>query len=167
MARVYIGLGSNLDNPRQQLDRARQALDALPGVVLLADSGVYRSPAMTLPDDPEPQPDYLNAVISLQTDLSPHELLHSLQAIEAAQGRVRHRTWGPRTLDLDILMYDDLQLQDAQLTIPHAGIAERDFVLLPLNAIDNSLVIPGLGPVSELIARLPEGRLEYLGPLHE
>jgi 2-amino-4-hydroxy-6-hydroxymethyldihydropteridine diphosphokinase len=166
MGLAYIGLGSNLDQPRQQLERARQALAALPETRLLAQSGVYRSPAMTLPDDPVPQPDYLNAVVKLETDLAPHPLLHSLQGIEAAQGRVRSRTWGPRTLDLDLLMYDDLQLQDAELTIPHPGIAERDFVLLPLSAIDENLVIPGLGTLSGLLASRKHGAIEYLGALH-
>lgn len=167
MAVAYIGLGSNLQQPRQQLERARQALAELPDTRLLAESGVYRSPAMTLPDDAESQPDYLNAVIKLETGLAPHPLLQRLQAIETAQGRVRSRTWGPRTLDLDILMYDDLQLQDAQLTIPHPGIAERDFVLLPLSAIDENLVIPGLGPLSVLLADRADAAIEFLGPLHE
>ena len=165
MARVYIGLGSNLDNPGQQLGRAYQALSALAEVTILADSGVFRSPAMTLPDDPEPQPDYLNAVVKLDTALAPHALLHRLQALEVEQGRVRNRAWGPRTLDLDILMYDDLQLDDEQLTIPHPGIAERDFVLFPLNRIDPDLVIPGLGPLAELIRQRAGAAIEYLGPL--
>lgn len=166
MALVYIGLGSNLEHPDRQLRQARQALEALPDTTLMADSGVFRSPAMTLPGDDRAQPDYLNAVVRLDTRLPPHELLRRLQAIEVAQGRVRERTWGPRTLDLDILMYDDIQLQDEQLTIPHPGIAERDFVLYPLSRIDESLVIPGQGPLAELMARRTGVDIEYLGPLH-
>jgi 2-amino-4-hydroxy-6-hydroxymethyldihydropteridine diphosphokinase len=159
---AYIGLGSNLAEPRQQLNRARRALAALPATTVLADSGLFRSPAMTLPDSP-PQPDYLNAVIKLRTELSPRDLLHALRDIELAQGRQRHTRWAARTLDLDILLYDALQMDTADLTIPHPGLAQRDFVLYPLQAIDKNMNIPGLGAVSALIARLPSGQLEYLG----
>jgi 2-amino-4-hydroxy-6-hydroxymethyldihydropteridine diphosphokinase len=171
MAIAYIGLGSNLDDPQQQLRTAYLALRALPDSELLAGSGLYRSAPMTCPGDHEAQPDYVNAVVKLRTELGPHELLDQLQAIEQSQGRQRLKTWGPRTLDLDILMYDDLQQQDERLCIPHPGIAEREFVLYPLQAIDEQLNIPGLGPLSALIEALPqvrpEGRLEYLGPIHE
>lgn len=162
MSIAYIGLGSNLAEPREQLHRARHALAALPGTHVLADSGIFRSPAMTLPDSP-PQPDYLNAVVKLQTTLSPHDLLHALRDIELRQGRQRHTRWAARTLDLDILLYDDLQLHEADLTIPHPGLAQRDFVLYPLQAIDKNMNIPGLGALSRLITCLPPGQLEYLG----
>ena len=167
MAVVYIGLGSNLARPDQQLLTARQALAALPDSRILADSGMFRSRAMTLPGDDQAQPDYLNAVVKLETDLQPLDLLRALQAIESAQGRVRERPWGPRTLDLDILLYDDLQMRNEQLSIPHPGIAERDFVLYPLRAIDEKLELPGLGPVADLIARLAASDIAYLGPFHE
>ncbi len=167
MALVYVGLGSNMAQPRRQIKRARQALAALPRSRLLADSGLFGGPAMTLPGDDRPQPNYLNAVVKLETDLQPFDLLAGLQAIETAQGRVRSRKWGPRTLDLDILVYDDLQMSDERLRIPHPGIAERDFVLYPLQAIDPELVIAGLGPLSGLIAGLAESHVKYLGPIDE
>ena len=167
MAQVYIGLGSNLENPRVQLKSAVKGLAALPGSRIVADSGVFRSRPMVLAGDTEMQPDYLNQVIKLETDLSPHELLDQLQAIELSQGRQRSRTWGPRTLDLDILMYDDLQLQDERLSIPHPGMAKRDFVLYPLSVIDEHLLIPGMGPLSALLAELPESDIEQLGFIDE
>lgn len=167
MAEVYIGLGSNLDDPVGQLRRAKRALAARADCHILTDSGLFRSPPMTLPEDDRPQPDYINAVIKLHTDLSPHGLLDVLQTIEQAQGRVRERTWGPRTLDLDILMYDDVQTVDERLIIPHPGIAERDFVLYPLSVIDENMHIPGLGALSDILSRRPESTLDYLGPIDE
>lgn len=167
MAVAFIGLGSNLQDPAQQLNQARRALADLPDTDILADSGIFKSVAMTMPGDDEPQPDYLNAVVKLRTGMSADDLLDALQAIENVQGRVRTKTWGARTLDLDILMYDDLQRHDQRLCIPHPGIAERDFVLYPLRAIDPALSIPGVGTVEQLIERLPNSRIEYLGPFHE
>jgi 2-amino-4-hydroxy-6-hydroxymethyldihydropteridine diphosphokinase len=162
MSVVYIGLGSNLDQPKVQLRKARQALAALPQCRLIADSGLFQSQPMTLPGDDQPQDDYINAVIKLETTLSPHQLLDALQAIELEQGRQRTRRWGPRTLDLDILLYDELELHDARLTLPHAGIAERDFVLYPLKKIDNSLMIPGLGALETLVAKISQHNIHYL-----
>jgi 2-amino-4-hydroxy-6-hydroxymethyldihydropteridine diphosphokinase len=160
---VYIGLGSNLDQPKVQLNQARQRLASLPQTRLLADSGMFQSLAMTLPDDDVPQDDYINAVIKLETALSPHQLLDALQAIESQQGRQRARRWGPRTLDLDILLYDNLQMNDERLTLPHVGIAERDFVLYPLQKIDNSLMIPGLESLDMLLAKTSSKNIRYLG----
>ena len=163
MSIAYIGLGSNLDNPIEQLSQARSALDGLAGSHVMADSGMYESPAMTLPDDDEVQPDYLNAVVKLSTDLAPFTLLDALQAIETRQGRQRHKRWGARTLDLDILMYDDVQMNHERLIIPHPGMAERDFVLYPLQAIDKNINIPGLGALAVVIQHVAEHQLRFVG----
>ncbi len=146
---AWIGLGSNLSRPRSQLERAFEALSSLPGTRLAARSALYASPPMGPPD----QPDYLNAVARLETDLEPLALLDALQAIERAQGRVRTRRWGPRTLDLDLLLYDEKVMETPRLILPHPGIADRDFVLLPLLEVDPELEIPGLGRARALLAR--------------
>jgi 2-amino-4-hydroxy-6-hydroxymethyldihydropteridine diphosphokinase len=112
---------------------------------------------------PQDQPDYVNAVVRLSTALSPEALLDGLQDIERRHGRQRVRHWGPRTLDLDILLYGKQQIVGPRLRIPHPGIATRDFVLYPLAEIDSELEIPGLGGVSELLSRCGKGRLVRLG----
>lgn len=128
MLRCYIGLGANVGDPLRQLREAVQALTALPGSRPGPVSPLYRS----APLGPQDQPDFLNAVAVLDTTLAPLELLDALQRIEAAAGRVRDRHWGPRTLDLDLLLYADRQLALPRLTVPHPGIAGRPFVLWPL-----------------------------------
>ena len=163
MAIVYIGLGSNLDDPDQQLHKAVNALARLKNVNVVSDSGLFKSKPMTLNN--EPQPDYFNAVVKVETSMTPHELLDCLQAIENQQARVREKKWGPRTLDLDILIYDDLQLKNERLTIPHPGIAHRAFVLYPLKNIESELTIPGLGKLSELLSGVSADDVEYAGEL--
>lgn len=163
MAIVFIAMGSNLEQPRLQLSKALMALEQLPHTQLLADSGIYQSQAMTRADDPQPQPDYLNAVAKLDTQLPPYELLDRLQAIESAQGRTREKRWGPRTLDLDILLYDDIEMHEPRLTLPHPGMAERDFVLYPLHMIEPTLEIPGQGALTMLLARVSHDKIYYLG----
>ena len=155
---AYVALGSNLDNPESQIRAAMDALDALPQSCLQACSSLYRSAPM----GPQDQPDYFNAVVGLSTALGPHALLDQLQAIEHAQGRVRARHWGPRTLDLDILLYGEDVLTSERLRIPHAGIAQRNFVLYPLAEISPQLEIPGLGPVKSLLARCSDDGLSRL-----
>ena len=144
---VYIGLGSNLQQPRQQLQNARDALNklAIPGTLKI--SPIYR----TQPMGPAGQPDYLNAVAMFQTGLTPLDLLSQLHAIEASQGRERDTRWDSRTLDLDILLYGIEQINLPELIIPHAGISERAFVLYPLYDLNHDLVIPGQGKISELL----------------
>ncbi len=149
MSRAWIGLGSNLEQPRRQLEQAFEALAGLAESELLARSSLYRSAPM----GPADQPDYLNAVALLQTRLEPLALLDQLQAIENDQGRRRERRWGPRTLDLDLLLYDDLVMDHPRLRLPHPGMAERDFVLLPLLEIAGDLEIPGQGKASRLLAK--------------
>ena len=163
MAVAFIGLGSNLNQPEQQLRAAKQALDLLPGTRILADSGLFLSRAMTLPGDQRPQPDYVNAVIKLETELAPEALLDALQAIENQQGRERVERWGPRTLDLDILLYENLTMHTPRLTIPHGGLAERDFVVHPMFKIDQNLEVPGHGPLSQLVEKVSDEHIQYLG----
>lgn len=156
---VYIGLGSNLENPVEQIKSALREMDQLEKTKLLADSGLFRSRPM----GPQDQPDYINAVALIETGLEAYDLLDKLQQVEQVHGRVRERHWGERTLDLDILLYDDQQIQTGRLTIPHPGLAEREFVLYPLNKINPDLAIPGLGTLKDLLKRCPENGIEYLG----
>lgn len=149
MSRTWIGLGSNLQDPAAQLQRAFGELDELADSRLLARSRLYRSRPM----GPAGQPDYLNAVALLETALEPLGLLDELQHIEERHGRVRGQRWGPRTLDLDLLLYDERLLDLPQLKVPHPGIAERDFVLLPMLEIDPDLQVPGQGRVDRLLAQ--------------
>ncbi len=140
---AWIGLGSNLADPLAQLRRALDELDHLPETRLLAASSIYRSPPM----GPKDQPDYFNAVARLETGLAPQALLAELQDIERAHDRVRERRWGPRTLDLDILLYGGLIIDEPDLQVPHPGLHERAFVLYPLRELAPSLEIPGRGTV--------------------
>ncbi|WP_373018237.1 2-amino-4-hydroxy-6-hydroxymethyldihydropteridine diphosphokinase [Thiomicrorhabdus sp.] len=147
---VYIGLGSNLENPGKQIETALTSLDNLPDTRLLKRSRLYASK----PLGPQDQPDFMNAVCLLETDLEPLALLDALQAIELAQGRVKKRHWGERSIDLDILLYGQLQISSERLNLPHKEIASRDFVLLPLAEISPGLIVSGQGTVEDLIAQL-------------
>lgn len=159
MIRAYVGLGSNLDDPHTQLQCAFAALEGLRETRLVARSALYRSAPLGGLD----QPDYINAVASLDTGLPAHVLLDELHAIERQQGRVRDgRKWQSRTLDLDLLLYGDALLQDAGLNVPHPGLRERAFVLYPLQEIAPDLVIPGLGALSALVENCPSGGLQRL-----
>lgn len=160
--RAFVGLGSNLDDPRAQLRRALQALTELPETQCAAHSSLYRSAPLGGFD----QPDYLNAVAALDTRMPASALLAALQAIEQRQGRVRGtQRWQSRTLDLDLLLYGDMQLRDAALTVPHPGISARAFVLYPLQEIAPGLIVPGLGELSVLIAHCPRADLHCLGSI--
>lgn len=143
MNRTYIALGSNLNQPKQQLNHAIQALAQLPNSQLVAISSFYQSK----PLGPQDQPDYVNAVVCLNTELSPLDLLEHLQQIERQQGRVRLRRWGERTLDLDILLYANLQMQTERLTLPHYAMTQREFVIVPLFEIAPDLVLPDGTPL--------------------
>lgn len=147
-APAYIGLGSNLGNPVGQIKQAIDALKAIRATELRAVSSLYRSAPLGPPD----QPDYINAVAALLTQLDPDQLLPELQALEVAQGRNRaaERRWGPRTLDLDMLLFAGRLIATADLTVPHPRIAERNFVVLPLADIAPDLEIPRLGTVRGL-----------------
>lgn len=157
-ARAFIGLGSNLEEPVDQIRRALEELAELPETRLKGSSPLYRSP----PLGPKGQPWYVNAVAELQTELAPLRLLDELQQIEAGHARVREKRWGPRTLDLDILLYGGMLLKTERLTIPHKELAQRDFVLVPLLDLAPDLEMPMLGPARALLAALPEHRLHKL-----
>jgi 2-amino-4-hydroxy-6-hydroxymethyldihydropteridine diphosphokinase len=165
MTRVWIGLGSNLDDPLAQLHRAVAALAALPGTSLACVSAVWRNPAMPLPEASETQPDYFNAVAGLDTALAPLELLDALQAIETAQGRKRIVRWGPRTLDLDVLLFGQQTISTPRLVVPHPGMTDRRFVLQPLFDLAPALHLPDGRPLSELLAHCPATPLELAGKL--
>ena len=145
---AFIGLGANLGDLQLTLGRALAGLAALPFTRLLAVSSPYQSAPLDAGG-----PDYLNAVAQLQTGLDPLDLLVALQALELEQGRERSYQNAPRTLDLDLLLYDELQLASPQLTLPHPRLQQRAFVLLPLLELSPGLPAPGLG---DLTAYLPE-----------
>ena len=153
---AFVGLGSNLGNdrngifesPKQQLLNAIQSIDNQTTINLLRTSPFYQTQAI----GPGDQPDYINAAIKIETSLSAHQLLLALQSIENQQGRVRKERWGARTLDLDILVFDQLIENSEQLILPHPCAHERAFVLAPLNDLDPNLVIPKRGNISSLLA---------------
>ena len=155
---AYIGLGSNLQNPIEQIHLARAAITALAHTKEQGFSCLYQS----LPMGPQDQPDYVNAVMAVVTDLSPIELLRALQAIENNQGRVRGERWGARTLDLDILLYGDQVIELPDLIIPHVGLTERAFVLYPLYEIAPQLIIPNKGKLVDLLVNCPLEGLKRL-----
>lgn len=161
MIRVYLGLGANLDAPLQQLQQAVTALSQLPQSQLAAVSSFYGSKPM----GPQDQPDYVNAVAALDTTLSAETLLNELQRIELEQGRQRKDDrWGPRTLDLDILLYGEEILATPRLTVPHYGIHQREFVLYPLLELAPQLHIPGLGALADIAKQVPRNGLTILTP---
>jgi 2-amino-4-hydroxy-6-hydroxymethyldihydropteridine diphosphokinase len=148
---AYIGIGSNLDDPERQVQSAIQALARLPETTFIRASRLYR----TLPWGVTAQPPFVNAAVALGTRLAPRALLDALLAIERAVGRRRDGTrWGPRTLDLDLLLYGDQSVDEEGLRIPHPRIAERAFVLMPLADLDADRVVPGSGKVRDLLARV-------------
>lgn len=159
MERVYIGLGSNLATPLAQLRSALTALTALPQTQLVAQSSFYASD----PLGPADQPRYVNAVAALDTELSPLALLDALQTIELEQGRTRKaERWGPRTLDLDILLFGERQLDKPRLTVPHYHMHARAFVLYPLAEIAPDLQLPDGRALTELLDACPFVGLERL-----
>lgn len=158
MISAYIGLGSNLDQPEQQMLQAVDALDCLPESWLKQVSSLYVSPPMGSQD----QPDYINVVAEILTNLAPLMLLDELQRIESDHGRVREQHWGPRTLDLDLLLYGNQIVQEPRLMVPHPGIAKRAFVLKPLEEISPGLSVPGLGAVQALSAACEDQRVRRI-----
>lgn len=149
---VYIGLGANLNDPLTTVRTAIDKLALLPQSEFVAKSKIYVSKPM----GPADQPDYVNAVVLLKTDLSVHEVFVETCAIEQAHGRTRNgEHWGPRTLDLDILLYGSQIIDDEQLTVPHYGLKEREFVVYPLLDIDAELTLPCGRALKDVATKLP------------
>jgi 2-amino-4-hydroxy-6-hydroxymethyldihydropteridine diphosphokinase len=155
---VFIGLGSNLADPQAQVSQALQELDALPQVRVVRCSSLYRSAPVGYLE----QPDFINAVAQLHTALSPRALLDALLALEQRCGRTREFINAPRTLDLDVLLYDDVQLHEHGLTIPHPQMHLRAFVLQPLLEIAPECVIPGIGAAADAARACEDQRLEKI-----
>ncbi len=157
--RAYIGIGSNLDNPVAQVLEAVEEMEMIPDTILVARSSLYRGRPM----GPEEQPDYVNAVVSLDTLLSADELHRALVSIEDLQGRSRDgEKWGPRIIDLDLLLYGNNTIETATLTVPHPGMHERDFVIVPLEEIAGNVKIPGRGFLYSLINKCESHSLKKL-----
>ncbi len=156
---AYIGVGSNLDRPEQQVESAIDALGSLPESRLVGRSSLYRSAPLGGAD----QPEYVNAVAALLTRLDAAALLEALHELERARGRERGEVrWAPRVLDLDLLAYSALSVEMPGLVVPHPGIAERNFVLLPLRELAPDLEIPGLGRVAAIDVNEREPRIERI-----
>lgn len=151
MAQAHVALGANLGDPRAQVRAAIDALDALADTRVTARSPLYLTPPWGVTD----QPAFVNAVVALETALPPDALLAALQDLETKAGRVREgRRWGPRRLDLDLLLYGDQCMHAEHLQVPHPCLAERAFVLLPLADIAADVEVPGLGRVADLLDRV-------------
>ncbi len=156
MHTAFIGLGANLNDPQAQVLRAFAALDTLPRTRLLARSSLYRSAPVGYLD----QPDFINAVAQLETQLPPRELLDALLALERSNGRTREFPNAPRTLDLDLLLYNGLCHHEHGLTVPHPHMHTRAFVLLPLLEIAPGCIIPGVGPAADAMRQCGDQKLE-------
>ncbi len=153
--RVYLGLGGNLDEPLPRVRRVLTELNGLPDTRLTGQSPFYRSRAV----GPGDQPDYINAVARLETSLEPLVLLDLLQGLEQRHGRRRERRWGPRTLDLDILLWADRRIDHPRLQVPHPEMTRRNFVLYPLADLDPDLTLPNGVSLGSLLAGCPPDHL--------
>jgi 2-amino-4-hydroxy-6-hydroxymethyldihydropteridine diphosphokinase len=147
---AFVGIGSNLGDREENLRRAVELLSAEEGIDVIAVSEVRE----TEPVGPVEQDPFLNGAVRIETDLAPRELLERLLAVEQRLGRVREERWGPRTIDLDLLLYDDVSVDEPGLTVPHPRLHERRFALEPLADLAPSLKIPGKGSISALLAEL-------------
>ncbi|HEY9132791.1 MAG TPA: 2-amino-4-hydroxy-6-hydroxymethyldihydropteridine diphosphokinase [Dyella sp.] len=159
MNRAYVGLGSNLGDSRQLVLDAMDALENLPGARPVGRSRLYRTPPWGLLE----QPPFINAAMAVETPMAPLELLDAMLAIERAAGRIRDgERWGPRTLDLDLLHVEGFVLHDPRLTLPHPRIAERAFVLLPLNELAPDLELADQGRIAEMLAAVDSSQCQLL-----
>lgn len=158
MVATYVGLGSNLEDPVDQVSRAIAELDGLPDTELVGSSSLYQSKPMGGME----QPDYINAVARIDTRLGAEQLLRELHSIELSHGRVREKHWGARTLDLDLILYGSTIIDTADLKVPHPGMHERAFVLYPLYEIAPDLEIPGRGALVNLIKESPSDGLKRI-----
>ena len=152
MSKVYIALGSNLDEPSEQIYKAINSIDAIDDLSVTHISSLYK----TKPIGKIDQPDFINAVIEVEGDISPENLHSALQDVETQAGRIRKELNEPRTLDLDILLIDDLIMKTKKLTVPHPRMHQRQFVIVPLFEINQKLNIPGIGSIDEILKSLPD-----------
>ena len=150
MTTAYVGLGANLGDREATIEEALRLLGTQPGVTVAAVSTLRD----TAPVGKLDQPRFLNGAARVETEVSPRELLDALLRVERELGRVRHERWGPRTIDLDLLLYGDERVEEPGLTVPHPRLHERRFALEPLAELDGELDVPGRGPVAALLARL-------------
>ena len=156
---AYVGLGSNLDEPSQRVGEALACIAGLQRTRLLAASSYYRCKPWGILE----QPDFINAVVRIETCLDPQALLAGLLTIERNAGRIRNaERWGPRRIDLDLLLYGDQQIEQDGLQVPHPRIAERAFVLLPLAELDPMFALPGQGRIADLLPRVDSSGCERL-----
>ena len=159
MTLAYIGLGANIGEPRRQLQAALDELNGLPKTRMTANSSLYRS----APLDHLDQPEFVNAVAQIDTELAPEALLDQLQDIENRHGRVRPFPGAPRTLDLDLLLYGEATIKSPRLTVPHPRMHERAFVLQPLLELDSVISVPGKGLASRLLPACSSQKIERIG----
>ena len=151
MSKIYIALGSNLDDPSEQIYKAINSIDTIDDLSVTHISSLYK----TKPIGKIDQPDFINAAIEVEGDISPEKLHASLQDIETQAGRIRKELNEPRTLDLDILLIDDLIMKTKKLTVPHPRMHQRQFVIVPLFEINPKLNIPGIGSINKILKLLP------------
>lgn len=163
MIRAFVGLGANQGQPARQLDLAVAALADLAHSRLIAESPRYRTAPVGDPD----QPEFINSVVALETALEPLDLLRQMQAIETRLGRRRDpaRRWGPRAIDLDLLLYGDQIIRLPELTVPHPRMTGRGFVLAPLADLAPDLELPGLGPLSVFLAGVDPAGVRPISPV--
>ena len=159
MSDIFIALGSNLGNPKEQIKNGILSIKQIRGIKILSESHLYETPPVGILN----QPNCINAVIKINSDLSPYELLNKLLIIENIAGRIRVDKNGPRTLDLDILLFDNLILNEKKLIIPHPRMHERLFVLMPLKDIDETIVIPNHGAIIDIINKLTPENIIRIG----
>jgi 2-amino-4-hydroxy-6-hydroxymethyldihydropteridine diphosphokinase len=155
---AYVGLGSNLDNPIEQVQSALREIDEIYGVALVKVSSMYASAPVGMTE----QPPFVNAVAEVVTTLSPHDLMSALLSIEARHHRERRLKNGPRTLDLDIVLFNDWEIDDDTVTTPHPRFHERAFVLVPLHELRPDLIVPGHGAIAALLAGVAHQDLRRL-----
>lgn len=149
---VYLGLGSNLNHPRKQLEKAIESLKALEDCQWLKTSRFVES----LPQGPQDQPNFINAVVCFKTRLTANNLLLACQTIEQALGKIKQREWGERIIDIDLLLYGDSVIEAPDLQVPHPQMLTRDFVILPLLEIEPTLKLPNGKPLSDYASQLPK-----------
>lgn len=159
MGNAFLALGSNLNDPVSQIHKAVTALKQDPQIRLLRISSLYQTPAMGPPQD-----DYINAVMHIETDYSPRELLNTGLQIEKQQGRVRREPWGPRCIDIDVLLYDNVVCQEKDYSLPHPGLTQRLFVLVPLYEIAPELILPD---GTSIVVLLQEFNNDEIGLIHK